>query len=110
MAEKTTTILVGLAAIISLGLLFNTNTTTGSAVYQQPGYQLPIYSHTSKVLENYDLCGQYACTYSENGFAESWPAFGYGVEELTGNLRCSCGDGRTFVISPNWIADPLAYE
>ena len=90
--------IVALVALIGLVLIFRG--MTGSAVYQQPGYDLPLYLHTSKVIEDFDICGQYQCAY---GFAETEPAFFVGVEELTGNLRCGCIDGKTFIVRPDLI-------
>lgn len=97
---------VGIVAVLALIFLLNqTNTTnTTYAVYQQPGYRLPIYLHTSKVLEDFNICKQYMCSYEgEAYFGEVEPAFVVGEDELTGNTICGCADGHTFQVRPDLI-------
>jgi hypothetical protein len=102
-AKFATVIVLAIVAVVGLALVL-TGGITGNQVYQQPGYRLPIYLQTSVYLPDFDLCQQYLCQYGEEYFyAETEPAFTVGTEELTGNLRCGCSDGRTFIVRPDLI-------
>jgi hypothetical protein len=96
---------VAVIAAVSMAVLYQGVTgLMGGPVYEQPANHLPIYLQTSKVLENFNLCNQYICSYPVDHYtSENVPAEQVGVDELTGNLRCGCPDGKEFQIRPDYI-------
>ncbi len=76
----------------------------GAPSYEQPGANKPAFLQQSVYLPNFNLCNQYSCSYAKIGYyGESEPAFQVGTDELTGNLRCGCSDGREFQVHPGLL-------
>ena len=115
MDDRTTAIsvlaVVAVLALASLVLLHVGG--TGLYVYEQPSSNKPLIVQSSRLLENFDVCQQYLCTYPAVGYyGESEPAFFIGTETLSwqhnalpANVRCGCPDGREFVIRPDRIEE-----
>ncbi len=96
---------ISVFALTGLVLLYKDAATL--AVYEQPSGNKPVFLHTSKYLEGFNLCHQFLCTYPSDDFfyGETEKAQQVGIDELTGNLRCGCSDGHEFQIRPDRIME-----
>lgn len=101
-------IVLAIVSVLALtGLVIMRSGVSGMAggpTYEQPAANKPLFLEQSVYLPNFNLCNQYKCSYADIGFyGESEPAFQVGIDELTGNLRCGCSDGREFQVRPDLI-------
>jgi hypothetical protein len=101
--------IVGVLALIAMLITYsNAEIYTVYQTYEQPSNNKPAFLQTSKYLDNFDLCQQYPCRYpaaAGDAFGETEPAFSIGSDALTGNLRCGCSDGRTFLVRPDRLRE-----
>ena len=97
--------IVGAVALVSFVMLYQDS--AGFAVYEQPSNNKPPFLLQSTYMDNFNLCKQYLCAVggatAYAGAGEYEPAELVGTDELTGNLRCACPDGKVFQARPDRI-------
>jgi hypothetical protein len=103
--------ILAIVAVIGIAGLVLTHTSVtammGAPTYEQPARHAPLFLQTSAYLENFNLCNQYLCIYPSDSvfYGETEQAQQVGIDELTGNLRCGCADGREFQVRPDLLLE-----